>query len=158
MSYHSRGGKGYVSNRSLQLINGGFVPLCATGGLHRFDFHMKFFAFIFFIWITGRRIVVFGMWMKSLRNHAGQIYVCAYSVSLLGAKCLVGQTLFSWCTNLGMQVTPTFVVASCIKYKVYQEELHCCSWAQCIFNVYLVRHIYNVSPSCMCTVSNLNFV
>lgn len=61
-SYCSRRGKGYVSNRGLQLINTGFLLLWATAGLHWFDFHMKFSALVFFIWITGWRIVVFGMW------------------------------------------------------------------------------------------------
>lgn len=69
VSYGRGGREGDVSNRGLQLVDGGFVLVCAVVGLHGFDLNVEFSWLILIFWVTGWiKGVLFGMWSESLRK------------------------------------------------------------------------------------------
>lgn len=62
VSYGRGGREGDVSNRGLQLIDGGFLLVCAVVGLHGFDLDVEFPWLILIFWVTGWiKGVLFGM-------------------------------------------------------------------------------------------------
>lgn len=81
VSYGRGGWERDVSNGGLQLVDGGFVLVCAIVCLHGFDLDVEFSWLVLIFWVTGWiKGVLFGMWSESLRKMDVGAWPFVYSI------------------------------------------------------------------------------